>query len=97
MAIIGKKGSGKSAQADSMALAGKSHADPNTYSFLRDDKFRKKGLAKQYEAILTWCDGISIKSNLNDQVSLAEPEQVKYLPQKFVEAKKKHKKLVYFI
>lgn len=86
VAIIGKKGSGKSAQADSMALAGKSHADSNTYSFLRDDKFRKKGLAKQYEAILTWEDGISVKSNLDDQVNLTEPEQVKYLPQKFVEA-----------
>ncbi|NCT55610.1 hypothetical protein GW755_02060 [bacterium] len=86
VAIIGKKGSGKSAQADSLALAGKSHTDSNTYSFLRDDKFRKKGLAKQYEVILTWEDGISIKSSLDDQVKLTEPEQVKYLPQKFVEA-----------
>lgn len=86
IAIIGKKGSGKSALADSIALTGKSHTDPDTYSFLRDDKFRKKGLAKRYEAILTWCDGVSIKSNLNDKVTLEiEPEQVKYLPQKFVE------------
>lgn len=86
VAIIGKKGSGKSALADSVALTGKSHATPNTYSFLRDEKFRKKGLAKQYDGILTWCDGVSIKSNLNDQVDInTEPEQVKYLPQKFVE------------
>ena len=86
VAIIGKKGSGKSALADSIALVGKSHTDPNTYSFLRDDKFRKKGLARQYEAILTWCDGFPIECNLNNQVNLdIEPEQVKYLPQKFVE------------
>lgn len=86
VAIIGKKGSGKSAKADSIALAGKSHADSNTYSFLRADKFRKKGLAKQYEATLTWCDGVEVKCNLNDQVDInTEPEQVKYLPQKFVE------------
>lgn len=86
VAIIGKKGSGKSALADSIALTGKSHAIPNTYSFLRDEKFRKKGLAKQYEGTLTWCDGVPIKSNLNDQVDIdTEPEQVKYLPQKFVE------------
>lgn len=86
VAIIGKKGSGKSALADSIALVGKSHTDPNTYSFLRDNKFRKKGLARQYEAILTWCDGFPIECNLNNQVNLdIEPEQVKYLPQKFVE------------
>jgi ABC-type lipoprotein export system ATPase subunit len=86
VAIIGKKGSGKSALVDSIALVGKSHADPATYSFLRDDKFKKKGLAKQYGATLIWNDGVSINSNLNDQVSLdTEPEQVKYLPQKFVE------------
>jgi len=86
VAIIGKKGSGKSALADSISLVGKSHADPNTYSFLREDKFKKKGLAKQYEATLVWHDGIPVKSNLNDHVSLdTEPEQIKYLPQKFVE------------
>ena len=86
VAIIGKKGSGKSALTDSIALIGKSHANPTTYSFLRNDKFRKKGLAKQYEATLAWHDGLLVKSNLNDQVSLnTEPEQVKYLPQKFVE------------
>lgn len=86
VAIIGKKGSGKSAKADSIALAGKSHIAPENYSFLRDDKFRKKGLAKQYEATLTWHDGVPIKINLDDQISIeTEPEQVKYLPQKFVE------------
>lgn len=86
VAIIGKKGSGKSAKADSIALAGKSHTTPDNYSFLRDDKFRKKGLARQYETTLTWCDGVAVKCNLNDQVNTdTEPEQVKYLPQKFVE------------
>lgn len=86
IAIIGKKGSGKSALTDSIALVGKSHAKPDTYSFLIGNKFRKKGLAKQYEATLVWCDGVPHKSNLNDQVLFdTEPEQVKYLPQKFVE------------
>lgn len=86
VAIIGKKGSGKSALTDSIALVGKSHADPDKYSFLRKNKFKKKGLAKQYEATLIWRDGVPLNSNLNDQVLFdTEPEQVKYLPQKFVE------------
>jgi len=86
VAIIGKKGSGKSAQADSIAIGGQSHADPDNYSFLRHDKFRKKGLAKQYEVTINWCDGVPVSNNLNDNVNLStEPEQVKYLPQKFVE------------
>lgn len=86
VAIIGKKGSGKSAKADSIAIGGKSHADPENYSFLRHDKFRKKGLAKQYKVTIKWCDGIAVTNNLNDSVNLlTEPEQVKYLPQKFVE------------
>ncbi|MDP9210656.1 MAG: hypothetical protein M3N27_01535 [Thermoproteota archaeon] len=85
-AIIGKKGSGKSALADIIALTGKSHSLPENYSFLVDKKFRKKGQAKSYEASLTWVDTKQDKTNLNDDVAReSTDEKVKYLPQKFVE------------
>lgn len=87
-AIIGKKGSGKSALADIIALTGKSHTSPENYSFLVDKKFRKKGgqQAKSYEAALSWVDAKQDKTNLNDNVAIESTEEkVKYLPQKFVE------------
>ncbi|OGY34226.1 MAG: hypothetical protein A3D99_04205 [Candidatus Andersenbacteria bacterium RIFCSPHIGHO2_12_FULL_45_11] len=87
-AIIGKKGSGKSALADVIALTGKSHTLPENYSFLIEKKFRKKGgvQAKSYEATLTWVDTKNDKANLNENVAIeSAQEKVKYLPQKFVE------------
>lgn len=86
VAIIGKKGSGKSALADSLALAGKSHVDPSNYSFLRNDKFRKKGLANDYKAVIQWADKSITEVKLGENINtLIEVEKVKYLPQSFVE------------
>ena len=86
VAVIGKKGSGKSAFVDIVALAGRSHINPDDYSFLRMDKFRKKGLAKLYEASMTSLDHSSSTTNLNDEVdSTSEVERVRYLPQVYVE------------
>jgi len=86
IAIIGKKGSGKSAIADIIALNGKSSVPPGEYSFLTRDKFRKKDLAKSYSSSLLWIDGTKESTNLNDDVNtLTEVEKVKYLPQHFVE------------
>lgn len=86
VAIIGKKGSGKSALADILALAGRSHAESDTYSFLHGSKFwEKKGVPDKYEAKLQWMDGKSEAYHLHETVSLTEVERVKYLPQKHVE------------
>jgi len=86
VAIIGRKGSGKSALADIISLCGDSKISPTDYSFLRKDKFRKRNLAQSYEAKMTWLDGKSVKKNLNDEVNVTTTiERVKYLPQQYVE------------
>ncbi|MFA5228643.1 MAG: PHP domain-containing protein [Candidatus Paceibacterota bacterium] len=87
VAIIGRKGSGKSALADIISRCGNSKIDSKDYSFLNKNKFRKPSLAKNYEATLKWLDGKEDKKiNLDSDVNLAtEVERVKYLPQKFVE------------
>ncbi|MFZ3011864.1 MAG: hypothetical protein WA060_02625 [Minisyncoccia bacterium] len=85
VAIIGRKGQGKSALTDIVGLCGRTKIDPKDYSFLREDKFRKRGLAKGYEATMTWLDGVSITENLDAKVSATEVEKIKYLPQKYVE------------
>ena len=86
VAVIGKKGSGKSAFTDVLALAGRSHMTPSSYPFLNKDKFRKKGLAKNYEAKLTWSDGVSQQTVLDEEVDTeVEVERVRYLPQQYVE------------
>lgn len=85
VAIIGKKGSGKSALADIISLCGDSSINPKEYSFLTAAKFKKRSLAKSYEATLTWLDGQPAKKNLDDAVEATALERVKYLPQQYVE------------
>lgn len=87
VAVIGKKGSGKSAFADIIALAGRSHVNPQNYSFLNENKFRKdKSESKKYEAVLEWCGGEPSTISLDSEVDVStENERVKYLPQKYVE------------
>jgi energy-coupling factor transporter ATP-binding protein EcfA2 len=86
-AVIGKKGSGKSALVDILALCGKSHSPNTNYSFLRANKFRKTpAIAKRYQGTIEWADGEKVPMNLAEDVDVAtDPERVKYLPQSFVE------------
>lgn len=85
VAVIGRKGQGKSALTDIAAFCGKTKISPNDYSFLRKDKFRKKGIARNYTTTLKWCDGQPVTENLDSEVNITEVEKVKYLPQKYVE------------
>lgn len=87
IAIIGRKGSGKSALADIIALLGKSYIDSKDYSFLIGDKFRKPGIASRYQSSIYWCDDNKLEDfNLNDNVNRStEPERVRYLPQVYVD------------
>ena len=59
-AIIGNKGSGKSAIADILGLLGESRQQEH-FSFLTDEarnrKFRQKGYAENFTATLTWASG----------------------------------------
>jgi predicted ATPase len=87
-AIIGNKGSGKSAIADIIGLLGETRNEEH-FSFLSNKngnkKFRKSGYAENFEAELHWLEGSSDTKNLNDSVSQTNPEKVKYLPQNFFE------------
>ena len=87
-AIIGNKGSGKSAIADIMGLLGDSRQEEH-FSFLTDKannkKFRQKGYAENFEAELTWVSGQVDKKNLAEKTDRTKEERVKYLPQNFFE------------
>jgi len=84
VAIIGNKGNGKSALTDILALCGKSHRYED-FSFLKEEKFLKDGLANNFEAELIWESGEFIKKNLNEITDSKSPERVRYLPQNFFE------------
>ena len=85
IAIIGNKGSGKSALADILGLLGDSHAG-SAFSFLTADKFRKanNNKSKFFKGSLLWESEGTNDRLLSDQVT-AEIESVKYLPQEYIE------------
>lgn len=88
-AIIGNKGSGKSAVADIIGLLGESRQSEH-FSFLTDKtqnrKFRQKGYAENFLAKLTWASGAKPEKRLDQDVDLRKPEVVKYLPQNYFES-----------
>lgn len=84
IAIIGNKGSGKSALADILALAGNTHCAE--MEFLNDTRFRRgENKAKEFEASLTWADGSTVAVTLDRDSDMDQPERVRYLPQQFIE------------
>lgn len=84
IAIIGNKGTGKSALADILALTGNTHCED--LEFLTPKRFRKGGnIAKHFSATLTWADGTPVEVGLDDDSALDLPERVRYLPQQFIE------------
>lgn len=95
VAIIGNKGSGKSAVTDIIGLLSNSHNQTSKglstgkseelFSFLNKNKFLKGGCAKHFQGILSWYDGEPDKKLLDAQVALHLPEKVEYLPQKYLE------------
>ena len=88
-AIIGNKGSGKSAVADILGLLGESRQSEH-FSFLTDKtqnrKFRQKGFAEHFLGTLTWASGTKPEKRLDQDVDLRKPEVVKYLPQNYFES-----------
>lgn len=83
VAIIGNKGSGKSAIADVLALLGNSRQKAH-FSFLKKDRFRGRSgdPAKHFVGQLTWCDSTkSEEHNLNEDPSSDKVELVRYIPQ----------------
>lgn len=86
VAVIGNKGSGKSALADCIGLLG-SCTTSSAFSFLENNRFRhpKTGRAEHVQAIMSWHGGDPVRRSMDEEVAGDEPERVKYLPQNFVE------------
>lgn len=87
VAIIGNKGSGKSAIADITSLCANTHN--KNFSFLTQTKFRMPkpfDRSKSYEACITWADdSLSGKISLDSNSDVNQPERVRYIPQNFLE------------
>jgi ABC-type lipoprotein export system ATPase subunit len=86
VAIIGNKGSGKSALSDIIALAG-SARNSASFSFLNDTRFRnpRAGLAQHFVGTLAWHDNNQTSMDLNEDPDPSSVERVKYLPQSYLE------------
>ncbi|NQU86733.1 MAG: hypothetical protein HQ541_13325, partial [Mariniphaga sp.] len=85
IAIIGNKGKGKSAIADIIGLLGNSHVDRSDFSFLKNDKFCKKGYAENFISTLKWFDNTENTKKLNDIIEPTSVEMIKYIPQSYLE------------
>ncbi|UXI66024.1 TrlF family AAA-like ATPase [Tahibacter amnicola] len=82
VAIIGNKGSGKSALTDVLALLGNSRQSSH-FTFLTRNRFRGKSgdPAKHFVAKINWLDGSNESRNLNSDPSSEKVELVRYIPQ----------------
>ena len=86
VAIIGNKGSGKSALADVVATLGFSRQTKH-FSFLKPDRFLGKGgdPARQFTGTLTWRDESTESRPLNEPPAPDKQELVRYIPQHYFE------------
>lgn len=86
VAVIGNKGSGKSALADILALAGDTRSAEH-FSFLTAGRFLapKTMLGDMFRARVWWCSGLGVSRLLSDSVDRIAPERVKYIPQNYLE------------
>jgi len=85
VAIIGNKGSGKSALADIIALAG--DTKNRSFSFLNTARFRdpRAKFAQHFVGTLAWRDGSEAPRELDKDPEPSSVERVKYLPQSYLE------------
>lgn len=87
VAVIGNKGSGKSALAEVIGLVGGSPHEEH-FSFLTDSKFRdaRQRLAANFEGELKWHRSEeSDRSRLSISVTADRPRKVQHLPQRYLE------------
>ena len=86
VAVIGNKGSGKSALADIVALVGDTRNHPS-FSFLVDTRFRdpRAKLASHFTGALSWHDDSISRKDLHENPAASSVERVKYLPQRYLE------------
>ena len=86
VAVIGNKGSGKSALADVIATLGNSKQSKH-FSFLKKDRFWGKTgePARHFTGTLTWRDESTESRPLNETPSEEKAELVRYIPQGYFE------------
>lgn len=86
IAVIGNKGSGKSALVDIIGLLGNSRQSSH-FSFLNEDKFRqpRDNKARNFQGTLVWESGNQVSRRLDAEIPDVEVETVKYLPQNYLE------------
>lgn len=86
VAVIGNKGSGKSALADVIATLGNSKQSRH-FSFLKKDRFWGKTgePARHFTGTLTWRDESTESRPLNESPSEEKAELVRYIPQGYFE------------
>lgn len=88
VALIGKKGSGKSALADVLGLLGDTRNAAH-FSFLSEQRFRlpKDNKAQSFEALLEWHQNTKSAEwrQLSTMRSASALQRVKYLPQRYFE------------
>lgn len=87
VAIIGNKGSGKSALAEAMGLASATDKEDH-FSFLAPSKFRdsRQRLADSFESRVFWRDGEVNSAILSDRVEPGAIPKVQHLPQRYLES-----------
>lgn len=86
VAVVGNKGSGKSALLDTIGLLGDS-SNEEYFSFLTSLKFRhsRKNLADRYEGEIEWVTEEVTRRCLGHRVPEGSAERVRYLPQQYIE------------
>ena len=86
VAVIGNKGSGKSALADILAHVGDSKAHSH-FSFLTDSRFLEARARRgaSFQATIQWASGVSRTKLLGDAPDGKSGERVKYIPQSYLE------------
>lgn len=86
VAVIGNKGTGKSALTDTIALLSNSRNHAKA-SFLNENRFcmLRENKAKNFNATITWASGLQTTKFLSDLTDPTGVELVKYIPQGFFE------------
>lgn len=86
VAVIGNKGSGKSALVDILGLLGQSK-EYEAFSFLNPQKFcqPRDNKARHFEATLTWESGETVQRHLDLSPGIEDVQRIKYIPQHFLE------------
>jgi hypothetical protein len=86
VAIIGNKGSGKTALAEVIGLLGNCES-ADSFSFLNEKKFRqpRNNKAKAFEATIRWRSSHSVTRLLSDTTDKNAPAEVSYVPQSYLE------------